>query len=74
MGFCFFTPVIEAAAELPAGGAKEEGEPLGLQPQPAATTDRLPPAGERSPPRRGKFCLRAGVSLWVEVLPGVRQV
>lgn len=43
----------EAAAELPAGGAEGEGEPLGLHAQPAAAADRLPQAGEHVSQGRG---------------------
>lgn len=51
--FSPFPTVVEAAAELPAGGAQEEGEPLGLHTQPPATADRLPAPGERRSARRG---------------------
>lgn len=55
---------IETAAELPAGGAEEEGESLGLHTQPAAATDRLPRPGEQFSPGRGiKF------SIFQNILP-----
>lgn len=45
---CFVTlSGIEAAGELPGGGAEEEGESLGLHTQPAAATDRLPQPREQ---------------------------
>ena len=48
---CLFSlPGVEAAAELPAGGAEEEGEPLDLHTQPPAATDRLPQPGEQLSP------------------------
>lgn len=46
-------PGVEAAAELPAGGAEGEGESLGLHTQPAEATDRLPQTGKHFSPGRG---------------------
>lgn len=51
--FSPFPTAFEAAAELPAGGAEEEGESVDLHTQPPAASDRFPEPGEQLSAGRG---------------------